>query len=86
MEILEFSDLSHNKAPFLTVGGFLFSVPGISHWADHLHDKSAKAPRHSSHTSKNRHAPGPAVLGGFKSGNPLAVLLELRDHDAVEAG
>ena len=26
MEVLEFSDLPHNKAPFLTVGGFLYKT------------------------------------------------------------
>ena len=41
MEVLEFSDLPHNKAPFLTVGGFLFSVPDSSHWAAHHDERTA---------------------------------------------
>lgn len=45
MEVLEFSDLPHNKAPFLTVGGFLFSVPDSSHWADHHDERTETASR-----------------------------------------
>ena len=52
MEVLEFSDLPHNKAPFLTVGGFLFSVPDSSHWAAH-HDERTETASRSSLTNKN---------------------------------
>lgn len=65
MEVLEFSGLPHNKAPFLTVGGFLFSVPDSSHWADHLHDERTEATSRRSHTNKDG-PPGAAVPGGFK--------------------
>ena len=47
MEVLEFSDLPHNKAPFLTVGGFLFSVPDSSHWAAHHDERTETASRSS---------------------------------------
>jgi len=53
MEVLEFSGLPHNKAPFLTVGGFLFSVPDSSHWADHLHDERTEAASSRSRTNKD---------------------------------
>ena len=52
MEVLEFSDLPHNKAPFLTVGGFLFSVPDSSHWAAH-HDERTETASRSSLTNKD---------------------------------
>ena len=58
MEVLEFSGLPYNKAPFLTVGGFLFSVPDSSHWADHLHDERTEAASRRSHTNKD--GPPPA--------------------------
>ena len=81
-----------NKVPFLTVGDFLFSVPGSSHWADQLHDERAEAAGRSSHASKDGQPPGAFVLRGFKRGDTdiqcceaFSMILKLGDHDVVEA-
>ncbi|GAB7494488.1 hypothetical protein Bwad001_32130 [Bilophila wadsworthia] len=67
MEVLEFSDLPHNKAPFLTVGGFLFSVPDSSHWAAH-HDECTETASRSGLTNKDG-PPARRFPAGFKGSN-----------------
>ena len=82
----------YNKAPFLTVGGSLFSVPGSSHRADQFHDERTDAACRRSHASKYGQSPGAFVLRRFKCrntdilpGDAFAVILELRNHDVVKA-
>ena len=66
MEVLEFSGLPHNKAPFLTVGGFLFLFPTVHIGPIIFMIERAEAARAAART---RTAPGAAVPGGLKGRN-----------------
>ena len=59
----------YNKAPFLTVGGSLFSVPGSSHRADQFHDERTDAACRRSHASKYGQSPGAVVVRPVKCRN-----------------